>query len=100
MPLMVSGGHMDINELVALSVKHNASDLHLCPGQIPIVRIDGALRCLDNQEWVPAAWSDHCSTEYLDPRGRQALELTGQADCAVTFADGQRARGHFFRQRT
>ncbi|MEA9391696.1 PilT/PilU family type 4a pilus ATPase [Acerihabitans sp. TG2] len=91
---------MDINQLVALSVKHNASDLHLCPGQIPIMRIDGVLRRLDNQELVAATWVDHCGGEYLDTHGRRALALTGQADCAVTFPQGQRARGHFFRQQS
>src|SRR5476649_1343967 len=97
---MVSGDNMDINELVMLSVKHNASDLHLCPGQLPIVRIDGALRALEDQRPVEAEWIEQCCAEYLDARGRAALELGGQADCAMTFTHGQRARGHFFRQRT
>ncbi len=91
---------MDINELVALSVKHNASDLHLCPGQLPIVRIDGALCALDGLPPVAGAWIDQCRPRYLDARAGAALELTGQADCAMTFPHGQRARGHFFRQRT
>lgn len=35
---------MDITELLAFSVKHNASDLHLSAGQPPIIRVDGDVR--------------------------------------------------------
>ncbi|CAH0527024.1 type IV pilus twitching motility protein PilT [Vibrio hippocampi] len=37
---------MDITELLAFSVKHNASDLHLSAGVSPMVRIDGEVRKL------------------------------------------------------
>lgn len=35
---------MDITELLAFSVKHNASDLHLSSGQPPLIRVDGDIR--------------------------------------------------------
>ena len=35
---------MDITELLAFSVKHNASDLHLSAGQPPMIRVDGDIR--------------------------------------------------------
>src|SRR5262245_44852457 len=34
---------MDINELLNLSVKQHASDLHILPGAPPMLRIDGEL---------------------------------------------------------
>lgn len=34
---------MNMDNLIALSVKHNASDLHLCVGQVPMLRVDGEL---------------------------------------------------------
>ncbi|NDL64217.1 type IV pilus twitching motility protein PilT [Acerihabitans arboris] len=91
---------MDIDELVALSVKHNASDLHLCPGQVPILRVDGGLCCLDRLPPVCEAWVIACSDRLLDARGRGQLKLDGQADCAATLYGSQRLRCHFFRQRT
>ncbi len=91
---------MDIDELVALSVKHNASDLHLCPGQMPIVRIDGGLRCLESLPVVQEACVTGCRDRCLDMRGRERLALSGQADCALALGAGQRVRGHFFRQHT
>ena len=41
---------MDITELLAFSVKNNASDLHLTAGLPPIIRVDGEMRRLN----VPA----------------------------------------------
>lgn len=41
---------MDIAELLAFSVKNNASDLHLSAGMPPLIRIDGDMRRID----VPA----------------------------------------------
>ena len=38
---------MGITELLAFSVKHNASDLHLSAGVSPMIRIDGEVRKLD-----------------------------------------------------
>ncbi|MFQ3175224.1 MAG: twitching motility protein PilT [Psychromonas sp.] len=50
---------MDITELLAFSVKHNASDLHLSSGVPPMIRVDGEVRKLN----VPA----------LDPKEAQSL---------------------------
>ena len=58
---------MDIAELLAYAVKHNASDLHLSSGLPPMVRIDGDLRrlnvpSLDNkqlQELIYSTMNDH-----------------------------------------
>ncbi len=41
---------MDITELLAFSVKHNASDLHLSAGLPPMIRVDGDIRRIN----VPA----------------------------------------------
>lgn len=41
---------MDITELLAFSVKNNASDLHLSAGLPPVIRVDGEMRKLN----VPA----------------------------------------------
>ena len=37
---------MDITELLAFGVKHNASDLHLSAGLPPMIRVDGDVRAL------------------------------------------------------
>ncbi|MBD3610563.1 MAG: type IV pilus twitching motility protein PilT [Gammaproteobacteria bacterium] len=40
---------MDISELLSFTVKHNASDLHLSSGQVPMVRIDGEMNRINAQ---------------------------------------------------
>lgn len=90
---------MNVDEWVALSVKHNASDLHLCSGHPPMLRIDGQLRsentlprlCTEQLEQWCAAWLEQ-------PLLRQ-LQRSGQVDCALMPADGPRLRVNLFRQR-
>ena len=41
---------MDIAELLAFSVKNNASDLHISAGLPPMIRVDGDIRRIN----VPA----------------------------------------------
>jgi twitching motility protein PilT len=38
---------MHVNELLALCIEHNASDLHLSAGLAPLLRVDGELKQLD-----------------------------------------------------
>jgi Tfp pilus assembly pilus retraction ATPase PilT len=38
---------MDITELLAFSVQHDASDLHLSTGTPPAIRVDGDVRKLN-----------------------------------------------------
>ncbi|MEG2041467.1 MAG: type IV pili twitching motility protein PilT, partial [Hafnia sp.] len=41
---------MDFCDLLARSVKQNASDLHLCTGYPPVLRIDGALQTIEAEQ--------------------------------------------------
>ncbi|MGF6190463.1 type IV pilus twitching motility protein PilT [Serratia sp. 2723] len=89
---------MDIDEFVALSVKHNASDLHLCTGHLPMLRIDGELQAVESGEILTqqqmAAW---CQTQ-LSQTMWQQLQLMGQLDLALALAGGTRLRANFFLQ--
>ncbi len=89
---------MNLGEIVALSVKHNASDLHLCPGQVPNIRTDGLIRPLEYQPPVAPAFITGCALHYLGRPGNRSLIRSGQADCAIAFEDGSRLRAHFFMQ--
>ncbi|WP_411751367.1 type IV pilus twitching motility protein PilT [Serratia sp. (in: enterobacteria)] len=89
---------MDIDEFVALSVKHNASDLHLCTGHLPMLRIDGELQAVESGEILTqqqmAAW---CQTQ-LSQTMWQQLQQVGQLDLALSLAGGTRLRANFFLQ--
>jgi len=89
---------MDINNFVELSVKQNASDLHLCTGQRPMLRIDGELTT--GEFSVPLSHEQllALSEAWLDSSRLYELQHKGQADAAVTLASGRRVRVNFFRQ--
>ena len=89
---------MDINGFVERSVKQNASDLHLCTGQLPMLRINGEL--VAGQCAIPVTHRQliELSESWLDDEALKALQQQGQADAAVTLSGGRRVRVNFFRQ--
>jgi len=90
---------MNLDEMVALSVKHNAADLHLCSGHLPYWRRQGKLEAIPQQARLPSAWMEQFVTQWLDNPQRQQLECDGQLDFALTLANGQRLRASLFMQR-
>ena len=44
---------MELNKLLEVVVKHNASDLHLTVGRPPVLRVDGRLEPLELGELTP-----------------------------------------------
>lgn len=90
---------MDIEEIVALSVKHNAGDLHLCSGHSPFWRCDGRLTPIEDQPEVQNTWLESVSSHWLSATQQQELAQQGQVDFALTMPDGVRLRGNLFRQR-
>ncbi|WP_050747815.1 type IV pilus twitching motility protein PilT [Sodalis glossinidius] len=79
---------MELDNLVGHSVKHNASDLHLCPGRPPIIRVDGLLRPLEAPTLTEGAIAD-CAQRYLGIRQRCLLARGGQRLRAHFFAAGR-----------
>jgi len=89
---------MDIDEFVALSVKHNASDLHLCAGHQPMLRIDGELRPAEGAEnLTPERMLALCDA-LLTPAQRRELQWQGQTDLALQRPGGVRLRVNAFLQ--
>ncbi|MDC9594681.1 type IV pilus twitching motility protein PilT [Xenorhabdus sp. IM139775] len=91
---------MNMEKWVSLSVKHNASDLHLCVGQVPVLRIDGVLypqrQLAEIQSSSLIAWSE----EILSDAQKQQLQQHGHIDFVVTMPDKQRLRANLFYQQS
>ncbi|KGL50787.1 type IV pilus twitching motility protein PilT [Pantoea ananatis] len=90
---------MDLDELVELSVKHNAADLHLCNGHSPYWRRQGGLETLPGQPILPSDWMAQFTSSWLDSEQQQVLKREGQLDFALTLVNGQRLRANLFMQR-
>jgi len=83
---------MDMEEIVALSVKHNVSDLHLCSNAPPRWRRRGKM------ELAPFPGPDVVALikSWLSDKQQEAWCTCGQVDFAVTLQNQQRLRGSAF----
>lgn len=86
---------MDITELLAFSVKHNASDLHLSSGVQPMIRVDGDVRklslpVLDHREVHRLVY------DIMNDRQRKELEEHFEADFSFELPGLARFRVNAF----
>lgn len=89
---------MEIHELLDLTIKNNASDLHLLPGIPPAVRIDGTLRYLSNLPPVSPQELDPMLFSLLSPEQKELLINNKEIDFSFGFGGG--AYGDLGRFRT
>lgn len=85
---------MEMEEMVALSVKHNVSDLHLCSDLPARWRRKGELECAPEGAPLP----DTLLHQWLSAEQQQIFTRQGQLDFAVTLANGARLRANAFQQ--
>ena len=83
---------MDMEEIVALSVKHNVSDLHLCSDSPPRWRRLGKL---EPAPFPPADVAQLLKT-WLNDEQQGAWWANGHVDFAVTLLSGKRLRASAF----
>lgn len=88
---------MNIEEMVALSVKHNAGDLHLCSGHSPFWRRYGRLEPVPECKPVTSSLLESFAKQWLTDCQVSQFDQLGQLDFALTIA-GTRLRANLFRQ--
>ncbi|HSG69987.1 MAG TPA: PilT/PilU family type 4a pilus ATPase [Planctomycetaceae bacterium] len=78
---------LEIDKIFRLSVKHEASDIHLQVGKPPIMRIKGTLRAL---EMAPIGEEDMIKLIFpmMDQRNLDIFHRDGGADFAKTIVEG------------
>lgn len=89
---------MQIQELLDLTIKNNASDLHLLPGIPPALRIDGSLRFLSNYSALTPAELEQMVFSILKPEQKELLLNNKEIDFSFGFGGG--AYGELGRFRT
>ncbi len=80
---------MDIQELLSLTIKNKASDLHLMVGLPPTFRIDGALRYLTTYPALKTADLEAMIFSILTPEQKELLLTNKELD----FSFGFRGKG-------
>ncbi len=96
LPAASSTGLLD---LLATAIEAEASDLHLCAGLPPYLRISGALRPLAGVTPFEPGQLDQLLQSGLSPAQRRRLADTGDLDFGLSFGPGahaQRVRGAVF----
>ncbi len=83
---------MKLEEIVALSVKHNVSDLHLCNSAAPRWRRQGRLEPAP----FPAPDIANLLNDWLDAAQLLHWQEHGQIDFALNLACGARLRASAF----
>jgi twitching motility protein PilT len=89
---------MDITELLAFSVKHNASDLHLSAGVPPMIRVDGEVRKVN----VPALEHKEVHSliyDIMNDKQRKDFEEKLETDFSFEIPDLARFRVNAFNQK-
>ena len=89
---------MDIHELLDLTIKNNASDLHLLPGIPPAIRIDGVLRYLSNYSPITPQEMETMIFSILKSDQKELLINNKEIDFSFGFGGG--AYGELGRFRT
>tara|TARA_R110001583_G_scaffold7040_2_gene35120 strand:- start:1131 stop:2165 length:1035 start_codon:yes stop_codon:yes gene_type:complete len=88
---------MDITELLAFSVKHKASDLHLSAGVPPMIRVDGEVRKVN----VPALENKEVNNliyDIMNDKQRKDFEERLETDFSFEIKDLARFRVNVFNQ--
>ncbi len=88
---------MDITELLAFSVQHNASDLHLSTGSPPLIRVDGDVRKLN----IPAFEAKDVNAlvyDIMNDRQRKEYEEKLEVDFSFEVPNLARFRVNAFNQ--
>lgn len=79
---------MDIHELLNLTIKNNASDLHLLVGIPPALRIDGVLRYLSNYEPLSATQIQEMIFSLLSEDQKKFYLSNKELDFSFGFGGG------------
>ncbi|MCL5433264.1 MAG: type IV pilus twitching motility protein PilT [Patescibacteria group bacterium] len=79
---------MDVKELLSLTVKNNASDLHLIPGIPPTVRVDGLLTHLSTFPVLTNEDVKQMVESVLTPEQKELLFANKELDFSLEFGGG------------
>jgi len=90
---------MDLNEILAVGLKGNASDIHLKVGLPPIYRIDGTLRPLPNAPRITPEFAEGFCEQIMNELQRERFAKSREVDLAYGVPGLGRFRVNAFSQR-
>jgi twitching motility protein PilT len=88
-----------LGQVLALAVRHKASDIHLRTRNHPILRVDGILRAVREIPPFPPDFMERLARTMMSARLIADFEKNHQADLSIGFKDIGRVRANIFYQR-
>ena len=90
-------GFMD--RLLEETMKHNATDLHLCAGSRPLIRVNSKLRAIENTDILKPETMRQIVNLYLNEKQLEVLNEKKTLDMSYSIRDLGRFRCNFYLQR-
>lgn len=88
-----------VEYLLEETMKHNATDLHLCAGSRPLIRVNSRLKPVDNTDIVKPPMIDQVVAAYLSDKKKEMLEKYKSVDMSYSIPRLGRFRCNFYMQR-
>ena len=90
---------MDLTQLLAFAMQNKASDLHLSPGNAPIIRVHGKLRRIKADELLTSDSIRSMLYSVMTEGQRADYEKDMEIDLAISFGEKARFRVNAFNTR-
>jgi twitching motility protein PilT len=88
-----------LGQILAMAVRHKASDIHLRTRNHPILRVDGILRAVREIPQLPPDFMERLARTMMSARLQAEFDKNHQADLSIGFKDIGRVRVNAFYQR-
>ncbi|MHB8454027.1 MAG: type IV pilus twitching motility protein PilT [Acidiferrobacterales bacterium] len=88
-----------LSQILAMAVRHKASDIHLRTRNHPILRVDGALRAVREIPPLPPEFMERLARTMMSARLIAQFDKDHQVDLSIGFKDIGRVRANVFYQR-
>ncbi len=88
-----------MNELLSIVLENNATDLHMCAGSKPMMRISSKLQAIESQEKLDPMLLKQIAHHYLDDAKYEQLMHYKTVDLSYSKANFGRFRCNFYLQR-
>lgn len=88
-----------IEYLLHETMKHNGTDLHICVGSRPLIRVNSRLRPIEGTEIVKPPLVEEIVNEYLSEKKKMELEKNKTVDMSYSIPRLGRFRCNFYLQR-
>ncbi len=92
-------GEPAINRMLRMMVQLEASDLHVCTGVVPMIRLHGEMQPLEERGPFGEEELSRLLLEITPPRNRSEFEESNDTDFAHTIPEVARFRANLFKDR-